>query len=78
MVKLLVGILINRITWEVKQLIAEFEKNQIKYELLNNQKVYSSIISLQRIYRIRISTNSNISYQYSILSLNLKQYLKIS
>jgi len=39
-VKLLVGILINRITWEVKQLIAEFEKNQIKYELLNNQKVY--------------------------------------
>ena len=40
MVKLLVGILINRITWEVKQLIAEFEKNQIKYELLNNQKVY--------------------------------------
>lgn len=38
--KLLVGILINRITWEVKQLIAEFEKNQIKYELLNNQKVY--------------------------------------
>ena len=40
MVKLLIGILINRITWEVKQLIAEFEKNQIKYELLNNQKVY--------------------------------------
>jgi len=40
MVNLLVGILINRITWEVKQLIAEFEKNQIKYELLNNQKVY--------------------------------------
>lgn len=37
---MLVGILINRITWEVKQLIAEFEKNQIKYELLNNQKVY--------------------------------------
>lgn len=37
---MLVGILINRITWEVKQLITEFEKNQIKYELLNNQKVY--------------------------------------
>jgi len=37
---LLVGILNNRITWEVKQLITEFEKNQIKYELLNNQKVY--------------------------------------
>ena len=40
MLKLLVGILNNRITWEVKQLITEFEKNQIKYELLNNQKVY--------------------------------------
>lgn len=37
---MLVGILNNRITWEVKQLITEFEKNQIKYELLNNQKVY--------------------------------------
>lgn len=30
----------NRITWEVKQLINEFEKRSINYELLNNKKLY--------------------------------------
>ena len=35
-----IGIILNRITWEVKQLISEFEKRNIKYELLNNQKIY--------------------------------------
>ena len=37
---MLIGIIINQITWEVKQLIAEFEKKKIKYKLVNNQKVY--------------------------------------
>jgi len=36
----LVGIILNRITWEIKQLISEFEKQNIKYQLLNNQKIY--------------------------------------
>ncbi len=37
---MLIGILINRITWEIKQLITEFDNKQIKYKLLNNQTVY--------------------------------------
>jgi len=37
---MLVGIILNRITWEIKQLISEFEKQNIKYELMNNQKIY--------------------------------------
>ncbi len=36
---MLVGIVNNRITWEIKQIISEFEKNKIKYKLLNNQKI---------------------------------------
>jgi len=37
---LLIGILLNRVTWEVKQIIEELEKRNIKYKLLNNQKIY--------------------------------------
>ena len=37
---MLIGILFNRITWEIKQLIAELEKQNVKYKLLNNQKIY--------------------------------------
>jgi [lysine-biosynthesis-protein LysW]--L-2-aminoadipate ligase len=35
-----IGILINRVTWEIKRLIDEFEKRKIDYDLLNNQKIY--------------------------------------
>ncbi len=35
-----IGILINRVTWEVKQLITEFEKRKINYNLINNQKLF--------------------------------------
>lgn len=35
-----IGIIFNRITWEIKQLISEMEKNQVNYKLLNNQKIY--------------------------------------
>ena len=38
-----IGIIFNRITWEIKQLINEIEKNQINYELINNQKIYYNI-----------------------------------
>ena len=37
---MLIGILLNRVTWEVKQIIEELEKQNIKYKLLNNQKIY--------------------------------------
>ena len=37
---MLIGILLNRVTWEVKQIIEELEKQNIKYQLLNNQKIY--------------------------------------
>lgn len=40
MFKLLIGILLNRVTWEVKQIIEELEKQNIKFKLLNNQKIF--------------------------------------
>ena len=38
-----IGIIFNRITWEIKQLINEMEKNQVNYELINNQKIYYNL-----------------------------------
>ncbi len=35
-----VGILLNRITWEVKQIITELEKKNIKHEELDNRKIF--------------------------------------
>lgn len=43
MLKLLVGILMNRVTWEIKQIIKELEKNQINYDLINNQELQYEI-----------------------------------
>ncbi|MBD3256381.1 MAG: RimK family alpha-L-glutamate ligase [Candidatus Lokiarchaeota archaeon] len=37
---MLVGILFNRITWEIKEIIKILEKKEINYELLNNQNIY--------------------------------------
>ncbi len=38
-----IGIIFNRITWEIKQLISEMEKNQVNYKLINNQKIYFNL-----------------------------------
>ena len=35
-----IGILFNRVTWEIKQLIKEFEERNIGYELINNQNIF--------------------------------------
>ncbi|MFX1451088.1 MAG: RimK family alpha-L-glutamate ligase [Promethearchaeota archaeon] len=35
-----IGIIFNRITWEIKQLISEMEKKHVNYKLLSNQKIY--------------------------------------
>ncbi|MHA1489004.1 MAG: RimK family alpha-L-glutamate ligase [Promethearchaeota archaeon] len=40
---MLIGIVMNRVTWEIKQLINEFEKRQINYKLVNNQKIYYTL-----------------------------------
>ncbi len=40
---MLIGIVMNRITWEIKQIISEIEKRKIKYKLINNQKIYYKI-----------------------------------
>ena len=37
---MLIGILFNQITWEIKQLIIELEKKQINYKLVNNKNIY--------------------------------------
>ncbi len=35
-----IGILLNRITWEIKQLIEQFKQKNINFELLNNQRIF--------------------------------------
>ena len=40
---MLIGIVMNRVTWEIKQIINEFEKRQINYKLVNNQKIYYTL-----------------------------------
>lgn len=62
---MLIGILINRITWEVKQLIAEFDKNQLKYKLLNNQKVY-----------FKLSNNKDLEDDFDIILDRSLSYLR--
>ena len=37
---MLIGILLNRVTWEVKQIITALEKQNIKYDIINNQKLH--------------------------------------
>lgn len=37
---MLIGILLNRVTWEIKQIVKELEKKNLNYELLNNQKLF--------------------------------------
>ncbi len=41
--QLSVGILMNRITWEIKQLIQEMEKRNIKCNLINNQNIFFNL-----------------------------------
>ncbi|MBY9007125.1 MAG: RimK family alpha-L-glutamate ligase [Candidatus Lokiarchaeota archaeon] len=38
-----IGILFNRITWEIKQLISELEKRKIEYKLINNKDIFFKI-----------------------------------
>jgi len=37
---LLIGIIMNRITWEIRQILNELEKRNIKYKLLNNSNIF--------------------------------------
>ena len=43
MFNLKVGIIFNRLTWEIKQLINEMEINHVNYKLINNQQIYYNI-----------------------------------
>ena len=36
---MLVGVLFNQITWEIKQIITELEKKQINYKLIDNKDI---------------------------------------
>ena len=37
---MLIGILLNRVTWEIKQIIKELDHQGIDHELLNNKRIY--------------------------------------
>ncbi|MHA1802958.1 MAG: ATP-grasp domain-containing protein [Promethearchaeota archaeon] len=38
-----IAILMNRITWEIKQIVNEFEKRHVKSDLINNQNVFFTL-----------------------------------
>ena len=79
---LYVGIIINRITWEVRQIINELESNQIKYELINNKKVYyklSKVKDLKEKYDIILERSlSYLRGLYSCAVLEKKGYQVIN
>jgi [lysine-biosynthesis-protein LysW]--L-2-aminoadipate ligase len=60
-----VGILINRVTWEVKRLINELKKRNIEYDLLNNQKIY-----------FRLSTEKDLQEEYDLFLERSLSYLR--
>ncbi len=62
---MLIGIIFNRITWEIKQLITEFEKRHINYKLINNQKVY-----------FKLSNEKDLKDKYDIFLERSLSYLR--
>lgn len=51
-----IAITLNRVTWEVKRIIRELEKRNIKYDLLNNQKFY-----------LKLNTEKDLEQDYSLI-----------
>lgn len=77
-----VGIIFNRVTWEIKQIIDELEKSKIKYELINNQKIYYTISKEKDLkYEADIFLERSISYLRGLFSsalLELKGFKVIN
>jgi [lysine-biosynthesis-protein LysW]--L-2-aminoadipate ligase len=65
MFNLKIGIIYNQVSWEIKQLISEMEKNQIKYKLINNQNVY-----------FKLSKEKDIDENYDIILERSLSYLR--
>ncbi|MFX0071845.1 MAG: RimK family alpha-L-glutamate ligase [Candidatus Hermodarchaeota archaeon] len=71
---MIIGIIFNRITWEIKQLINELEKNQIKYELINNQKIYYNLTKDKDLeYSVDVFLERSISYLRGLFSTAILQ-----
>lgn len=51
-----IAIFHNRITWEIKRLINELEKNNISYDLINNQNIY-----------FKLSKEKDLDHQYDLI-----------
>ncbi|TXT64036.1 MAG: Lysine biosynthesis enzyme (LysX) [Promethearchaeota archaeon] len=51
-----VGILHNRVTWEIKRLIEELEKSNIAFEIINNQNIY-----------FRLSKEKDLEFQFDLI-----------
>ena len=60
-----IGILVNRITWEVKELKAILEKQGINYKILNNQKIY-----------FKLSRNKDIEQDFDLFLERSLSYLR--
>ena len=77
-----IGILLNRITWEIKQIIKELEKNQVKFKLINNQEIYYTISKQKDLENdIDIIIERSLSYLrglYSCAVLELKGFKVIN
>lgn len=77
-----IAVLMNRVSWEIKQLIDEFEKNNIDYDLLNNQRIYFKLNKekdLQKDYDVILERSlSYLRGLYSAAILELKGYKLIN
>jgi len=51
-----IAIFHNRITWEIKRLINELEKNNISYDFFNNQNIY-----------FKLSKEKDLDHQYDLI-----------
>ncbi|MHA1689035.1 MAG: RimK family alpha-L-glutamate ligase [Promethearchaeota archaeon] len=77
-----IAILMNRITWEIKQIINEFEKRHVKADLINNQKVFFSLTKkkdLEGNYNLFLERSlSHIRGLFASAILDLKGYKVIN
>ncbi|MBN1213955.1 MAG: RimK family alpha-L-glutamate ligase [Candidatus Lokiarchaeota archaeon] len=64
-----IGILFNRITWEIKQIVNELEKKKIGYSLINNQDIFFKLNKKKDIiYDCDLFLERSLSYLRSLYS----------
>ncbi len=77
-----IGILFNRVTWEIKQIIKELEERNIEYKLINNQNIFFRLNKLKDLeYNCDIFLERSLSFLrglYTTAILEAKGYKVIN